>query len=558
MEASTTTTASVTGATTAATVAGSTGTTATTARRTTATTRKSVITNITVNKGVAAAPAGGIGNVTTTSSTAPRTDVQPGGTLTWLKAGDVTSLDPITMVNNGSTDGPPAFAIFDMLLYTDGGIVTPQLATSLTSTDALVWTLTLHPGVKFTDGTNYDAAAVKYNIERLQEPKNTATRAAQANLIASMDATDAVTLKMTLKAKNAVFPQALALIPFVGSPTAIKADANKFASAPIGAGPFILKSWQRDSQMILERNPNYWNAPLPYLDQMVIKPIQDETQRVNTFCAGGGNLVHMTSVGNADRTQRDKCGTINALVLNGGINLLFNMTKPPMDNAKLRQAIVLGLDMTDLSQVTTGGVIPALKSIFRDSSPFFDAGILQQTFNKTQAQALIDQVYAANGNNDITIPIASFGSGAYGLAGQYVASRLGQYNHLKVPLQVETTGQHIATCTSRSYTGICLFGNIFEDPEPTWTGLYTCASASNYTGYCNSKFDADIADNQLTLDPKQRIADIKDAQKQFYADVPAVFLQNAYSWMFTAPNVQDFHYSNDGLPLIDRIWIKTH
>ena len=56
----------------------------------------------------------------------------------------------------------------------------------------------------------------------------------------------------------------------------------------------------------------------------------------------------------------------------------------------------------------------------------------------------------------------------------------------------------------------------------------------------------------------QRISIIKEAQKIFYADMPSLWVERRYSWTFTAPNIQDFQYANDGLPLIDRLWIKSH
>jgi len=76
------------------------------------------------------------------------------------------------------------------------------------------------------------------------------------------------------------------------------------------------------------------------------------------------------------------------------------------------------------------------------------------------------------------------------------------------------------------------------------------------TAWCNSKFDAAVADNKVTLDPKQRIADIKAAQKEFYAEVPALFLERRSSWTYTATFVQDYQFVNDGNPLVDRVWIK--
>src|SRR5436190_9296026 len=256
---SSTTATGDTGTTTATTTAGK-GGTSTTAKHTTKTTaKKSSLTSAVGNKSLT----GGITNVTAPPATAPSKDVQPGGTITYLKVADVAGYDPILFANSGNSDGGVAFMLFDMLAYSDpkDGQVKPQTAESLTSTDAVTWTLKLRPNIKFTDGTDYDAAAVKFNWERLQNPANSATRAAQANLIQSMDVVDARTLKITLKAKNAVFPQAVALIPFIGSPTAINAKGANFRSDPVGAGPFTLKSWTRDSQAVFQRNPKYWNAP---------------------------------------------------------------------------------------------------------------------------------------------------------------------------------------------------------------------------------------------------------------------------------------------------------
>src|SRR5439155_8741850 len=147
------------------------GTTATTTKTTATTSRKSTISSAPSKK-----VAGGITNVTAEPTTAPPEDVQPGGTLIYLKVADGPGLDPIKISNSGNSDGPPAFMIFDMLVYSDlkDGQVKPQTAESLTSTDALVWTLKIKPNIKFSDSTTYDAAAVKFNWLRLQYPANTA------------------------------------------------------------------------------------------------------------------------------------------------------------------------------------------------------------------------------------------------------------------------------------------------------------------------------------------------------------------------------------------------
>src|SRR5262249_2651624 len=104
-------------------------------------------TKTTTKAGVANTITGGISNITAAPPTQPREDIQPGGTLTLYLTGEIQNLDPLTMQNSGSTDAPPGSAVFDMLMYSDlkTSTIKPQTAESLTSTDALVWTLKLHP-----------------------------------------------------------------------------------------------------------------------------------------------------------------------------------------------------------------------------------------------------------------------------------------------------------------------------------------------------------------------------------------------------------------------------
>src|SRR6185436_17954587 len=190
--------------------------------------------------------------------------------------------------------------------------------------------------------------------------------------------------------------------------------------------------WVRDSQMVLVRNPTYWNAPLPYLDQLILKPIVDETQRRNTFCAGSkDSLSFIQAVSNADSMQKDNCGAIEPFVLNGGLNMFYNVTKPPMNNLKLRQGIAKAIDFNDYSKVVTLGLIPPTRSAFRPDSPFYDANILQPAFDPAGAQQLFDQASQELGQDPIEIPISTFPSPNYQASAQYLMGKLSTYKHLK-------------------------------------------------------------------------------------------------------------------------------
>jgi peptide/nickel transport system substrate-binding protein len=529
--------------------------TATTAKKSTATTaRKTSVTQAVTNKQVT----GGIGNVTASPSTAPPADVTPGGTLTYLKVSDHASFDPVTVTNSGNSDGAPMFLVFDALMYSDPatGTVKPQTAESFTSTDGQTWTLKLRPNIKFTDGTAYDASAVKFNWERLADPAKAARRAAIAQEIQKMDVLDGQTLRLTLKAKNAVFPQGVALIPFIASPKALTEKGDKFAADPVGAGPFTLKSWTRDSQGVYVRNPGYWNAPLPYLDQIVMKPVQDETSRVNTFKSGQANFLYTNQSSSALELEKSG-GVPTPLIINGGTNIYFNTTRAPFNDIRARQAVAYAIDRDELGKLLDGNVVPPQHSVFKKDSPFYDKGILQLGYDPAKAQQLLDQL--AGEGKTLEFTLQHFNTGSYIPSSQYIKAKLDQLKNVKVTLKGVASAQHQTDVFRRNYDA-ALFSQPFDDPEPTWTAPFTCEAAqavgSSPTGWCEPKWDEHVAAQKATLSGQERITHIKEMQKLIYAQVPTLYFQQRAAWLYSTPQVQNVQWGNDGLALFDRIWMK--
>jgi peptide/nickel transport system substrate-binding protein len=483
--------------------------------------------------------------------------VQVGGTLTILRAGEINGLDPIVMTNSGSNDGPIGLAIFDVLVYenTSGdGSVQPGTADSLTSSDAMVWTLKIHPGIKFSDGTPYDAAAVKFNWQRVADPKNASSLAANANQIASMDVLDSQTLRVTLKAKNAQFPRSVGIISFIGSPAAIQQKGDNFRNDPVGAGSFLFKSWTRNSEMRLVRNPNYWRAPLPYLDQLVFRPIADETQRLNTFKTGGADINNTLYPPTADQSQG--AGTVlYPLPINGGINIYFNVRTAPFNDVRARQAVTMALDRADYVKVLYNNLVPVANSIFTKNSPFYDPGIQQASYDPTKAQSLFDQI-AQDTGGPLQFSMSSFDVTQYRASAEYLQAKLNSYKNVKVSLTINAAPAHIANVISGSYQA-ALFGNPFTDPEPQFTNKYTCSAVPSYTGFCDTKFDSFIADSRVTLDVNQRITDLKEAQKIFYASTPSVYLEPRVFYDIATTRVQNESFINDGTTNVVTMWLKT-
>jgi peptide/nickel transport system substrate-binding protein len=524
------------------------------------TTASKPMTTAAVNR-TGVAPKSGISNVSAAPTTAPPSDVQPGGTLTFMQAsGGNGDQNILKAANTGQTDAPTLFMLFDYLVYTDPatGQVVPQTAQSLTSTDGLVWTLKLKPNIKFTDDTPYDAAAVKFNIQRLQDPANAATRGAQAQLIKTMDVVDPVTLKMTLVAVNAVFPYSMGLIPFIGSPTAIQKQGNDdFVLNPVGAGPFVEQSNIPGSQKVLVRNPKYWNFPLPYVDKVIVKVVADESQRVNSYKAGEANVL--TSSVATSKQAYDQAGAANAAsVINGGEAFYMNTRQKPFSDPRARQAVTMAIDRADLIKVIDGGVLPAQNSMFHDHSPYYDSTIQQLPYDPTKAQQLFDALAADNGG-PLAFDIGALSSttGTHVAAAQYILGKLNTYRNVKVG-QIQPMGSAAMTTTARGgkFSAVVYTG-IWDDPDQGFTAEYDCNSILNYTGFCDTQVQNLIAEQRATLDANQRIADIKQMQKIINAAAPDWYFEPRTSWIFTSSNVQNVKLVNDGLFLFDRAWLKT-
>ena len=250
---------------------------------------------------VASACSSGSGKSSSTSSSvASRTagtvataPPQSGGTLTMATYIEPPGLDPLVASGSGDLGGTEMMAIYDTVMRynpatgksepTNRAIVDPNA-------DNSVWTLKLKPNIKFSDGTDYDAAAVKYSLDRHRSGSRVPCRAISSGLvlairrsrraimsyIKSTDVVDNLTLQITLTGPLPELPAILAAEPgMVPSPTALQAACPATTTAtpatcsfnlhPVGAGPFVLDAFTPHESITMKANPNYWGGQV-YLD----------------------------------------------------------------------------------------------------------------------------------------------------------------------------------------------------------------------------------------------------------------------------------------------------
>ena len=214
-----------------------------------------------------------------------------GGTLVYATGTDVQTLDPQFV-----TDVPTSRIVMHLhetLVRPDeAGNMQPGLATSwTTSDDKLTWTFKLRQGVRFHDGTPFNAAAVKATFERIRDPATASPRRSALAAIAAIDVVDDYTVALRTKEPFApLLAQISAYNLAIMSPAQIQKAGKGYREQPAGTGPFRLKSWQPGERITLARNDDYWGEK-PKLDALETRVVPEDSARVLLLLSGEADVI---------------------------------------------------------------------------------------------------------------------------------------------------------------------------------------------------------------------------------------------------------------------------
>lgn len=236
-----------------------------------------------------------------------------------------------------------------------GGNITPWLASEWeTSDDGLTWDFTLQDGVTFTDGTPLDAAAVKANIEHLQDPDTASSTGYLAvQKVESIDVVDDTHVRFNLSSPDSALLESLSQQwTAIESPAGIERGMEENCQAPIGTGPFMVESWTPQQQVELVRNDDYHtpgpeaeHAGAAYLDGITWRFIPDPATRQAALASGEvhmidnplpADIVAVEGDDSISHIDAPRPGSVNRIELNSG--------QAPFDDKQVREAFILAAD----------------------------------------------------------------------------------------------------------------------------------------------------------------------------------------------------------------------
>ncbi|HQQ70943.1 MAG TPA: ABC transporter substrate-binding protein, partial [Alicycliphilus sp.] len=225
------------------------------------------------------------------------------------------------------------------------------------SKDGLVYTFKLRQGVKFHDGTDFNAAAAKANLDRVMNPDNRLLRATQFNRIAKVEAVNPQTLRVTLKEPFAPFINSLAhASAAMISPAALQKWGNKdIAFHPVGTGPFEFVEWKQTEAIVGKKFAGYWKKGYPKVDQVSWKPVLENATRAAMVQTGEADFVYPLPYEQAANLKKnDKIEVVSTPSIIVRF-LAMNVLQKPYDNPKVRQAIAYAVNKEAIAKVAFGG-----------------------------------------------------------------------------------------------------------------------------------------------------------------------------------------------------------
>jgi ABC-type transport system substrate-binding protein len=472
---------------------------------------------------------------------------------------DVDELDPRT---TDTQEGYIAAAnVYDCLVLYDLGATTirPGLAESWEiSEDGLVYTFNLRQGVNFHDGEpfNADAVVTWYNSidEESPDTQYDAVRMVYmadfiTNWIDTVEAVDEYTVRMTLPSPYAPLLANLA-IPIAGivSPAAVAQGLDYVMVNPSGTGAFKLASpddWTRDSQMVLEANPDYWGGA-PKVEQLIVKVIPESSTRLQQVETGEIDVAWALTPEDVERTRENPDLVV---VEDAGLNtnwVNLNVTLEPFTSTEVRQALNYAVNKEEISEglyngnmVPAGGVLPPVDWAFNPD-------LKSYPYDPDKARELL-----ATAGYDESNPL-SFTFMAYTIprgynpVGDRLATAIQEYwSEVGVEANIQTaewTQYRADRSAGKFQAALGGWQGDNGDPDNFLFALLAGESkgAGNVSFYENPEVDDLLAQAQVESDQEKRKEIYYQAEQLIVDDAPCVFLGYQKHQVVTRANITDF------------------
>ena len=480
-----------------------------------------------------------------------------GGTLIVAIPSDASSFDPNQLRESGTWR--VMAQVFDTIVEEDdaGGKVNPALAEKWdVSADGLVYTFFLRKGVKFHDGTPFNAEAVKYTIDRQIVPEHPHYKDGDWNLarlllwpIKNVEVVDEYTVKINLKEPVAPFLTWMGTYAsFIVSPASVEKYGKDVINHPAGTGPFKLVSWERGQRIVLEKNPDYWGGA-PKIDKLILLPILEGQGRLQALEAGTVQMMLDVPVDNADKLKSDPRFQVFQAKTRQIWHLGLNEKRvPAFKDKRVRQAVNYAINKDVIVKDVLKGFGEVAISPFSTSfGPWYTADVTKYNYDPEKAKKLLAEAGYANGF-EVTCNTPETG---FAVQQPVAMLQVIQSNLAAVGITMKIQTLEFATYMSRYQFGdyemtMRAYYSNQSDPDNYLTNLHHSRQQPKPEGnggldtgyYVNPEVDKLIDAQRKELDVQKRIALVHQAIKLIVDDAPWAYVDHMLDVHVATKNVK--------------------
>jgi peptide/nickel transport system substrate-binding protein len=476
---------------------------------------------------------------------------QTGGTLRIGLSSEINTLDP--HLSTSSLDRQIYQSVYDTLVRLDKDLnIAPGLAKSWEQSDPKTVVFKLQSGVTYHDGEPFNAASVKANVERMKTHPKT-LRKGELDDVVSVDVVDDLTVKFNLK--QASSPLLSLLTDRAGmmvSTKAAEAAGDDFARKPVGTGPFKFVEWVKDDHMTLRKWEQHWEkdadgVQLPYLDEVIYKPIPDGTQRLTAVRTG---TVDMIDVPPSKDMPALKTGTDLRYSELPGLAYRYiqlNVKRAPLDNKAFRQAIAWSIDREAINKAVFFNVGQVGYQAIPPSSFAFDPDFKPYSPRDVgKAKAKLAESGVANPTFTGMVPNTPEDK-------QLAEVFKEQLAETGITLEIELLENTVLgdRALKREYQASINGWSGRPDPDGNVFNFFHGKGAQNRSDYANAEVDKLLEAARATYDNAERKKLYAQANELILEDSPVIFSQHRPEVKVMTQKVQGFIHVPDGMM---RVW----
>ncbi len=469
-------------------------------------------------------------------------------TLNFVEGSTIDTLDPA--IQRSRPTQIIVDHLFDRLVAwkdTKLSDLVPALAESWeVSSDHLSWTFKIKKGVTFHDGTPFNAEAVKFNLERIVDPKLGSPNRSMFVPIKQITIADDYIIILKTETPYASLLENLAESSIsMNSPTAVKKWGKDYGQHPVGTGPYKLREWIPGEKCVIERYDHYFGKK-PNPDVIVYRPVPEGGARVVEVESGNADIVNRIPPEAADRLKKNP--NVKLVVIPSSFQVFFelNNARPPFNDVRVRKAVNYAIDREAIVEKILGGYGSVPDGLF---PPGVQArvALTPYTYDPEKAKKLLAEVYPDGYKEKVVIwtphgrymkdkMVSEAVQGYLNELGFQTELRVWEWSSYQKTLYRPEPGK--GTGKGSNEASMWMLGTSIPTADWRLTRKLQTGHGSNLTGYSNKRVDELLEAARTDLNYAERMKMYAEIQKIFWEDDPGwLFLFNQVQIIGTQKNI---------------------